>query len=383
MSLFYGWWWYNPLALVSLMIAYIIGMLVMILGSYYIAPRIAGKLSGKLSLKASMAVLGLIIIAGGIAGILLITGFILAALGVQGDVSLGASIILGIVLFILFLNGVTYLISPWLINLMYRARKDEYLQRIVNEVSEKAGFRKPPKAVVVEGPPNAFAYGNFLAGRWVAVSSEMLRITSEDELKAVVGHELGHHKHSDNAIMLFMGMIPSVLYYLGLILIQSSFYRAGLSSRRDRGNGGIVFLLAGVVAVALSFLIQILVLAFSRLREYYADAHGALVAGVRNMQRSLAKLHIYYNYNKYAKTIVSESKIKALFIYAFTEAYANPYYPAYIPRPPGDMRNVDVDDVIEELRREKTGPEEFFSTHPPIPKRIRFLDQLSEKPIRA
>ncbi len=378
MNIFYGLWWYNPLAMLSIMVAYVLGMLVMILGSYVIAPRLASRISGKLSLRTSMFLLGAIIVIGGIAGLLFLAGLVLAAIGVQADPATGLALVLGVVLMVLILNGITYLISPLMINIMYRARRDEDLQRLVNEVARQAGFKKPPKAVVVEGPPNAFAYGNFLAGRWVAVSSEMLRITSRDELKAVIGHELGHHKHGDNAIMLFMGLIPSVLYYFGLMLVQASFYYSGLSSRRDRSSGGIVFLAAGVAAIILSFLMQILVLAFSRLREYYADAHGAGVAGARNMQRALAKLHVYYSYNKYARASLSESKLRALFIYAFTEAYANPYYPAFLPRPPGDFSGIDIDEVIDELRRTQTSsPEEFFSTHPPIPKRIRFLDRLA------
>jgi len=384
MNIFYGPWWFSPAVMASIMIAYIIGMLVMILGAYLIAPRVARRIGGRLSVRLSMIILGAVILVGGVSALLFLAGLTLAALGIQGDALTGLFVVLSVVLFVLILNGITYLISPWMINLMYRARRDGDLQRIVDEVAYQAGFKKPPKAVVVEGPPNAFAYGNFLAGRWVAVSSEMIRITSENELKAVIGHELGHHKHGDNAIMLFMGLIPSTLYYFGLMLIQASFYYSGMSSSRDRSSGGIVFLAAGVVAIVLSFLLQILVLAFSRLREYYADAHGAKVAGARSMQRALAKLHVYYNFNRYAKSAISESKLKALFIYAFTEAFANPYYPAYLPRPPGDIRDIDVDDVIEELRRVNTSsPEEFFSTHPPIPKRIRFLDEIEARPIKA
>jgi len=73
----------------------------------------------------------------------------------------------------------------------------------------------------------------------------MLRMARKNELEAVIGHELGHHRHGDNAVMLFMGLIPSFLYYLGLMLIQSSFYYSAMSSENRRGGGGIFFMLTG------------------------------------------------------------------------------------------------------------------------------------------
>lgn len=369
-------WLYDPLTIAVLMVAYVVGLAVMTLGASIIAPRVAKRVSGKLSLRASMWILGLAIVVGGLAGILLL----LSLVGAFTYPEVASSLAILVVLFVLASNIVTYLVSPWLINIMYSAKRDPGLQKIVNEVALQAGFKKPPKAVLVEGPPNAFAYGNFLAGKWVAVSSEMLRITSDEELKAVVGHELGHHRHGDNAIMLFMGLIPSIIYYLGLVLIRSGLYYSGLSrSERNRGGGGFPLLIVGVAAVAVSFIVQVLVLAFSRLREYYADAHGAMVAGARHMQRALAKLHVYYHYNKYARASLNESKLKALFIYALTEALANPFY-SRLPRPPRDLSGVDIDEVIDELRRAETSePGEFLSTHPPIHKRIKFLDSLERR----
>jgi heat shock protein HtpX len=204
-----------------------------------------------------------------------------------------------------------------------------------------------------------------------------MAMTTPDELRAIIGHELGHHKHRDNAIMLFMGLIPSVLYFLGVTLVRIgiiSGYARSLSSRRREGGGGLVLVLAGVLAIVVSFIIQILILAFSRLREYYADSTGAYVTSPRAMQRALARLHVYYSGAPRAREEVAGSKLKALFIYAFTETYANPFYRySHVV----DPRSVDIDRVVEDLKRAETEDiSEFFSTHPPIPKRIRFLDTL-------
>jgi heat shock protein HtpX len=363
---------FDPVMLFSILIAYVLGMLVMFVAAQSIAPRVAKRVSGKLSLRASMALLGLVIVVGGLAGVLVL----LAILGwLTNQLSAVSGAALYVLIVILLMNGVIYLISPWIINLSYGAKHDPELQRMVDEIAKRSGLSKPPKAVVVNGPPNAFAYGNFLAGRWVAVSSEMLRMARKDELEAVIGHELGHHRHGDNAVMLFMGLIPSFLYYLGLMLIQSSFYYSAMSSENRRGGGGIFFMLTGVAAIVLSFVIQILVLAFSRLREYYADAHGASVTSPTSMQRALARLHVYYRYNESAASEVAQSKLRALFIYAFTEAVANPFY-RRAPSPSA-IRDVDIDEVVERLKKvEASEPGEFLSSHPPIPKRIRFLEDL-------
>lgn len=360
---------------IASIIVYIIGFIVMLTLASTVAPWVAKRVSNRFSLKASIAILGGITIVAGIAGIA-ITGFIIAEfLGAE----LTSSLLLWLVVFVVIMNFITYLISPYLINLMYGARRDEQLQKIVNEVASKLGLKNPPKAVVVRGPPNAFAYGNFLTGRYVAVTTEMLNLVDENELKAVVGHELGHHIHRDNAIMLFMGIIPSILYFLGVTLIRIGIFSsvARLSrDRENRGGGGIFFILAGLIAVIVSFIIQILVLAFSRLREYYADSAGAIATSPRSMQRALARLHVYYSRFNIAREFVANSKMKTLFLYALTETMANPFYSYRSGISDPDL--ADIDSVIDRLKREDTaGMIEFLSSHPPIPKRIRFLDPLT------
>ncbi|MGC8982150.1 MAG: zinc metalloprotease HtpX [Desulfurococcaceae archaeon] len=368
------WLLYDPVLLITMILAYVIGFTVMIIAAGYVAPRVARKFAGRFSLQASMAILGLVVVVAGLSGIGIVAYVLASIIGLE----YAAAFVLGVLLLVLVLNVFTYLLSPLMINLMYRAKPDQELQKIVDEVAAKLGFSKPPRAVVVEGPPNAFAYGNFLAGKYVAVTRSMLAMTPLDEIKAVVGHELGHHKHRDNAIMLFMGLLPSVLYFLGISLMRYGLvvsYARGASSRERReGGAGLALMLAGVLAIVLSFLVQVLVLAFSRLREYYADTAGAYATSPRHMQRALARLHVYYNTRPHAAEVVQGSKLKALFIYAFTEAYASPFYSTLA----GGAGGVDIDKVVEELRRveREEGISEFLATHPPIHKRIKFLDKL-------
>ncbi|MEM4717645.1 MAG: zinc metalloprotease HtpX [Desulfurococcaceae archaeon] len=360
---------------IILMLIYIVGFTFILISASYIAPRVAKRFTDRFKLQSSMIILGLVIIIAGLSGVALTAYILFDLLG--AEVTTG--FIIMVLIFVLILNMISYLFSPLTINIMYGAKPNPQLQAVVNEVSSKLGLRKPPKAVVVKSPPNAFAYGNFIFGKYVAVSDMLMEITTPEELKAIIGHEIGHHRHRDNFIILFMGLIPSVLYFLGVFLVRigliSGFARSYYSRRRE-GGGGLILVLAGLVAIAVSFIVQILVLAFSRLREYYADTAGAFATSSRSMQRALARLHVYYNINKFARDSIQTSKLRTLFLYAFAEAYANPFY-RHIPVS-RDIRSIDIDSVVEELKRMKAEePSEVFSTHPAIPKRIKFLDTIA------
>lgn len=364
------WYWvYDPLTGIALFIAYIAGFLAVTLLASRVAPVIASRVSNKLPLATSMSLM-LVSIIIAVVFAMYVVWMILNTLGLTIS-------ILALLVFVLIMNIATWLLSPWLINVMYGARHDPDLQAVVDEVARRAGMSKPPKAMVVNGPPNAFAYGNMLTGKYVAVTREMLRMTSREELEAVIGHELGHHKHRDNTLMLILGIFPSIIYFLGIMLIRYGLYSsvARLSSRRsEAGSGGLLLVAAGIAIVVISFIIQVMVLAFSRLREYYADAHGAYVAGARNMQRALAKIHLYYEAEPRVREYIDNSKLKTLFIYALTEAAANPFYS------PGWRRELrtDIDHVIEAIKNQPVNPSaEVLMSHPPIPKRLRFLDKIA------
>lgn len=247
---------------------------------------------------------------------------------------------------------ISWLLAPAIINIVYRCKPDPKLQEVVNRVALRAGI-KPPKAMIVHMDiPNAFAYSSPIMGRYVAVTSGLLKIMNREELEAVIGHELGHHKHRDNVVMMLFGIIPNTIYFLGRSLLFIGMigrYTDGGERRRSESSSFLLVLL-GIALIIVSIALQLLVLSLSRLREYYADAHGAKTTSPYAMINALKALDKFYRYTG-AKAIITNSRLRPLFIYAFTDPFI--------------------------------GLEELLATHPPIPKRIAFLESLIGKEIEA
>ncbi|MEM1541456.1 MAG: zinc metalloprotease HtpX [Ignisphaera sp.] len=294
-------------------------------------------------LKASMISTSLAVISGAIFVFMFVTYLL--------DYQLATTLFIIAILFALIPSLISWLVAPAIINVMYRCRYDPQLQKIVDRVATRAGM-KPPKAVVAEMPiPNAFAYSSPLMGRYVAITTGLFKTVSRDGLEAVIGHELGHHKHRDNAVIMLFGLIPSTIYFVGRFLLYIGFVdRYSDGGERRRSGGGMLFMIVGVVLIVVSILLQVAVLSLSRLREHYADAHGAKVTSPFAMIGALKSLDQFYR-STGARKLIADSKIKPLFIYSLAESLV--------------------------------GFEEMLSTHPPIYKRIAFLESLIGKEIEA
>ncbi|MEM4912910.1 MAG: protease, partial [Desulfurococcaceae archaeon] len=111
---------YDPLTLLVLVLAYIVGFSVLLLVAGVIAPRVARKFASKFALQTSMAIIGLLVIVTGLSGI----GLILYVLLSIFEFEVAVGLILTVMLIVLVLNLFTYLISPFAINIMYGARRD-------------------------------------------------------------------------------------------------------------------------------------------------------------------------------------------------------------------------------------------------------------------
>ncbi len=282
--------------------------------------------------------------------------------------------ILGI--FVVGFNILQWLIAPYLIGAMYRVREvsrseKPRLHEMVERLSEKSGLKKPRVMVANIPIPNAFAYGSPIAGTRVAVTSELLSTLDEEEVEAVIGHELGHLKHRDVQVMMFVSILPAIFYYIYISMFYSSMYR----SRNERGGGGTVAI--AFVSLLMYFVLTMFTLYLSRLREYFADRHSASIVddGPRKLSEGLAKIVDYTHKMKHARRNVgSYSSFKALFISDPDRAEADSSAISQAIGYRGDQRLVE-----EVMRRQVTAADrlaELFSTHPNIVKRLRALKQL-------
>ena len=278
-------------------------------------------------------------------------------------------------IFVIVFNIIQWLIAPYLIDAMYRVREVSQsekprLHEMVERLSRKSGMKKPRVMVANMPIPNAFAYGSPIAGSRVAVTSELLNTLDEEEVEAVVGHELGHLKNRDVQVMMFVSILPAIFYYIGFSMLWSSY-----RGRDDRGSGGAAAIAA--LSMLMYFVLTMFTLYLSRLREYFADRHSVSIVdeGPRKLSEGLAKIVDYTRRAKQSKRNVGTAgSFKALFISDPDRAEADS---AAISRAVGIRTDQKL--VEDVLRRDVTAADrlaELFSTHPNIVKRLKALQKL-------
>ena len=219
--------------------------------------------------------------------IALSTLFFTVILSLMGSMNL-VSVIILTVLF----NVAQWLFAPYLIGAMYKTKEvsaadNPRLHGIVERLSQKIGLRMP-KLMIADIPiPNAFAYGSPIAGSRVAVTSGLLRELQEEEVEAVLGHELGHLKNRDVQMMMFASILPAIFYYLGYSTMMSASY-GGTSQRQSGATPALI----GMGSMVIYYVLTLFVMGLSRMREYYADQRSVSIVedGARKLSEGLAKI---------------------------------------------------------------------------------------------
>jgi heat shock protein HtpX len=286
----------------------------------------------------------------------------------------GVNLLLLPVIIIIF-NIIQWLVAPYLIDAMYHVKEvkkseDPQLHETVETLSRKSGI-KTPRLMKAKIPiPNAFAYGSPIAGSRVAVTTGLLETLQPEEVEAVIGHELGHLKHRDVQVMMFVSILPAIFYWIYLSTILSGY------GRRDRDSGATV--LIAIASIAIYYILTIFTLYLSRLREYFADRHSASIVedGPRKLSEGLAKIVSSTSRMKKTRRDASGfNSLKALFISDPDRAELDS----------ASMRQVGAyttdQKLVEEVLRKKVTSfdrvMEIFSTHPNIVKRLKALQELA------
>lgn len=151
-------------------------------------------------------------------------------------------------------------------------RDNPRLYRIVENLGIATGV-PTPKVYIIEDPaPNAFATGRDPTHASVAATTGLLDIMNDQELEAVMAHEMGHVKNYDIRVsMIVFGLVAAIGLISDLVLRMMFF------NSDDRDNASPIFLIIGIIAIILAPIVALLIqAAISRQREYLADSTGVL-----------------------------------------------------------------------------------------------------------
>jgi len=191
---------------------------------------------------------------------------------------------------------ISLLMSKWIAKMSTRAHvidtprnaAESWLVNTVHRLADQAGIGHPEVAVYDSPDVNAFATGPSRNNALVAVSTGLLSRLSEREVEAVLGHEISHVANGDMVTLtLLQGVVNTFVIFLSRVV---GFVVDRVLLRNERGTGPGFFIASFVAQILLGILATMIVMWFSRQREFRADAGGAKLAGRDSMIRALEGL---------------------------------------------------------------------------------------------
>jgi heat shock protein HtpX len=266
-----------------------------------------------------------------------------------------------------------YLISPaivgWTMKVKYVTEK-EYpdLHRMVAELANAAGIRKPKVGVSRIAIPNAFAFGRNTRDARICVTEPLLKTLNREELRAVLGHEISHIKHRDMMIMTLLSVVPLIIYLMAI-----NFLFAG---RRESSPLPLI----GIGLLVLYFIVNLMVLYGSRVREYYADLESVKLGNQPNYLASALYRLVLGSARAPKEAVKAVEGAKAFFLNDPSRALSEVRELKQID---SDLSGTIDQGELMALRSKKvslsTGEKimEIMSTHPNMLKRIKHLSSLS------
>lgn len=290
--------------------------------------------------------------------------------------------VIGTILFVLL----QYLIGPAIVAVSSRLQylkpgDNPWLETTVKELSEKSGIKTPRLAISPDNSPNAFVFGRTANSATLTVHEGLLKSLKEDEVRGVIGHELGHIKHKDYIVMTLLSALPLLAYIIARGTWQIAWFARGSSRDKDEGSMRAALFAVGAISYAAYIISLLFVMRLSRLREHYADAYSAYVTGSpRNLESALTKI-------TYGLSLSSKPPSGARALYIADPAMAKQEIAEIVEKK--DEYDLDHNGVLDERELEHAMEKEakstwhkintWFSTHPPTFRRILLLREIEEE----
>lgn len=238
--------------------------------------------------------------------VMLVLGIVyslLEASGILGPYANPANLIGGLIFAAIFGMGGAFIslaISKWMALRSTGAQVIEtprnadevWLKSTVERLARQAGVGMPDVAVYDSPQPNAFATGMSRDHALVAVSTGLLQSMNREQTEAVLGHELTHVANGDMVTMtLLQGVLNTFVIFLSRIVAQIVGRAVARDDREGEGMSFMAYYITSFLAqMVFGVLASVIVMAFSRWREFRADAGGAHLAGRNKMISALQRL---------------------------------------------------------------------------------------------
>jgi heat shock protein HtpX len=295
---------------------------------------------------------------------------------------IGLNLIYSIILTVLFILF-QYLIGPsivkWSTHLQYlKAGENPWLESTVKGLADKSGIPMPQLATVPDNTPNAFVFGRTASSATLAVHEGLLRNLNEDEVKGVIGHELGHIRHKDYIVMTVISALPLLAYLVARGTWEAAIISGVSSRQKNEGSMRAALAIIGVLSYVVYIVSLLCVMRLSRLREHYADAYSAYVTGSpRSLESALTKI-------TYGLSLSPKPPSGARAFYISDPAMAKEEMAEIMEKK--EEYDLDHDGVLDERELEFAMEKEakstwtkvnsLFSTHPPTFRRVLMLREI-------
>jgi heat shock protein HtpX len=287
-------------------------------------------------------------------------------------------IVIFTLIFVLIQIAIATAVVRWSTKTRYlKPGENPFFEEMVKKLTKEAEIPMPKLGIVDNPTPNAFVFGLTQEGSTLAVHTGLLDKLNQQEIEAVIAHEIGHIKNRDCMYMTILSVIP-LISYMGMYLMW-----AGRGGRGDKNAG--VLVIIGLLSMLVYFITALLIKKLSRIREFYADAYsGYITKDPHSLASALTKI-------TYGLSLAPPDKKQS--------DAASTFYIGDVQNAHKEMDSIkknaskydlDGDGVIDDQELELAMQDEaqwgawdklggMFSTHPPTFKRILAIKEMEKE----